>query len=175
MLNNVGLFLKAGEKVLNNFKSRIFPIKDKIPTPEYEPVPEPASNPKVFDTPKSKRKILPIEFLEKILNETVKEEKNINNQIFKEYYHYQALLFLANDLYEGNQDQNDKIDKYLNKSLTDLGNSVDSKEIAGNKNPNKIIDIEARLFGFKEQKKSRGLKILTLKQMLQITPIRKNI
>ena len=57
--------------------------------------------------------------------------------------------------------------------MSDLRNSVDNKEIAGNKNPNKLIEV--KLLGFNEQQKSRGLKILTLKQMLQITPIRKNI
>ena len=57
--------------------------------------------------------------------------------------------------------------------MSDLRNSVDNKEIAGNKNPNKLI--EAKLLGFNEQQKSRGLKILTLKQMLQLIPVRKNI
>ena len=45
--------------------STIFPIKDKISTPEREPAPkpvsesaiEPAPNKKVFDTPKTKREI----------------------------------------------------------------------------------------------------------------------
>ena len=41
-LTNVGLFLSAREKVLNDFKSRIFPMKDKIPTPASEPAPESA-------------------------------------------------------------------------------------------------------------------------------------
>ena len=33
------------KKVLNNFKSLIFPIKDKTPTPEREPTPKPAPEP----------------------------------------------------------------------------------------------------------------------------------
>ena len=35
-INNAELFLSGREKILNNFKSKIFPIKtlDKIPTPE---------------------------------------------------------------------------------------------------------------------------------------------
>ena len=38
-LKNVSLFLSAKEKVLNNFKSKIFPIKyiDKILTPDSTP------------------------------------------------------------------------------------------------------------------------------------------
>ena len=35
-LNNIGLSLCAREKSIDNFKSRIFPIKYKTPTPEHE-------------------------------------------------------------------------------------------------------------------------------------------
>ena len=63
--------------------STIFPIKDKISTPEREPVPKPVSesaiepvpNQKVFDTPKTKREISPWKFHEKLLNEIKNEEK----------------------------------------------------------------------------------------------------
>ena len=42
------------EKILNNFKSKIFPIKnaDEIPTPK--PAPEPARDPTVSDTLKTR-------------------------------------------------------------------------------------------------------------------------
>ena len=79
-LNNVELFLDAKEKVLN-FKSGIFPIKDKLPTPEREPIPKPtpepihestpepapkpAPNSKIFDTHKTKRRISPLKLREK--------------------------------------------------------------------------------------------------------------
>ena len=47
-LNNWGLFLSAREKILNNFKRKIFPITnlDKILAPE------PTSYSTVFDAPK---------------------------------------------------------------------------------------------------------------------------
>ena len=35
-LKNIGLFLGVREKITNNFKSRIFPMKDEIPTSEHE-------------------------------------------------------------------------------------------------------------------------------------------
>ena len=44
-LNNVGLFIGAREKVLNEFKNRILPIKDKIIKPEPEPEPTPEATP----------------------------------------------------------------------------------------------------------------------------------
>ena len=53
-LNNFGLFLRAREKTLNNFKSKVFPIRnlDKIPTlePTHDPAPELIPEPTVFDT-----------------------------------------------------------------------------------------------------------------------------
>ena len=44
-LNKLGLLFSAREKVLNNFKTKLFPIKklDKIPT--REPTPELATEP----------------------------------------------------------------------------------------------------------------------------------
>ena len=163
-LNNVGLFLSAREKVLNNFKSRIFSIKDKIPTSQHEPTPEttpepapepalelarepspkpaPKStlNPKVFDTPKNKRKILRLKSRDKYLNEIKNEEKNINNQIFKENFNCPDSTFLKKELSEDNQIKNIKTVKHLNKSLIDLRSSDDSKKNSENENPNKIID-----------------------------------
>ena len=79
-LNNIGIFLDAGEKVLNDFKIRIFSIKDKIPTPECEPTPEPVFETSkfdtpAFDTPKTKRKKSPLKLCEKVLNYIKNEEK----------------------------------------------------------------------------------------------------
>ena len=63
-LNNLGLLFSGREKVLNSFKSRLFPIEklDKIPTREpAEPVTEPAPKPATKATPtehsKSKLKL----------------------------------------------------------------------------------------------------------------------
>ena len=57
-LNNLGLLFSARENVINNFKSRLFPIKqiDKIPTHEptsestTETTPEPAIEPAIKPT-----------------------------------------------------------------------------------------------------------------------------
>ena len=53
----------------------------------------------------------------------------------------------------------DRIVKNINESLSDLGNSVYSKEIPENENGNKIINFVGKNFDFNKQQKYRGLKI----------------
>ena len=65
--------------------------------------------------------------------------KKKNNQIFKEYFHYQDSYSLSEDLYEDNDTKTERIVKQLNESLIDLTNSVTSKKVFENENPNKII------------------------------------
>ena len=67
--------------------------------------------------------------------------------------------------------KNEKIVKYINDSLIDLRNPVNSNKIPDNENPNKTIDIVEKMLIFSKQQKSKGLKILTPKQMLQRLPI----
>ena len=71
------------------------------------------------------------------LNEIKNEEKNIHEQIIREYFNCQSPSFLVKDLYEGNQNKNDISVKYLRESLINLGNSINSKEIPENENPPK--------------------------------------
>ena len=83
-LNNLGLLFSAREKVLNSFKSRLFPIKnlDKIPT--HEPTPEPATEPEVATElteatkatkTKTKRKISSLQLHQEFLNKMKNEEQ----------------------------------------------------------------------------------------------------
>ena len=78
---------------------------------------------------------------EKFLNEIKNEEKNINEQIFREYFNYQSPSLLVKDSYEDNRNKNDIIVKYLNESLIDLKNSINSKQLPENENPKKVADI----------------------------------
>ena len=76
--NILGLLFSAREKVLNNFKIRLFPIKnlDKISTPE--PAAVPGTEPEVAKEPtkaKTRRKISSLQFCEKFWNEIKNEDK----------------------------------------------------------------------------------------------------
>ena len=71
----MGLLFTAREKVLNNLKSKLFPIKNlcKVPTPQVvtEPTPEVATEPiKAAKTkPKTKLKISTLKLCEELSNE----------------------------------------------------------------------------------------------------------
>ena len=86
-LKSVGFLFDVREKVLNSFKSDIFPIKHlgKIPTPKEIPNSklEPTLNPAVFDTPKitkaqtkkSKYMTSPLQLRENFVNMVVNDKK----------------------------------------------------------------------------------------------------
>ena len=75
------------KKILNTFKSRLFPIKNVDKIPSLEPIPEPepevATESKEIKA-KTKRKISPLKLREEFLNKVKNEGKNENEQIFKE-------------------------------------------------------------------------------------------
>ena len=144
-LNNLRLFFSTIEKALNNFKSRLFPIKSLDKTwiniwlsisTRICTIPETTIVTKATKT-KTKCKISPLKFREEFLNEIKNEGKNINELIFREYFNYLSPSFLVKVLCEENQNKNDIIVKYINESLIDIRNSTNSKEIPGNGNPKK--------------------------------------
>ena len=79
--------------------------------------------------------------------------------------------FLAKYLYEANKTKKEQIVYQMNKALTGSINAVNKKIITENENPDKIIDIVAKLLDFHKYQKGKGVKILTPKQMLQRLPI----
>ena len=60
------------------------------------------------------------------------KKKNMNEQIFRGYFNCHSPSFLVKDLYEDKQNENDKIVKNLNKSLINLRNSINGKEVPEN-------------------------------------------
>ena len=100
------------------------------------------------------------------LNEFKNDENNINEQIFKDYLGYRSPSFLVKDLCKSDQSKSDTTVKYINESLTDLRNSINNEEITENENPEKLVNIVEKILDFNKQKKGKGIKILTPKQLL---------
>ena len=55
--------------------------------------------------------------------------------------------------------------------MIDLRNNINRKEIPENENPKKVVHILEKILAFNKRQKGKGIKILTLKQMLQRLPI----
>ena len=75
-----------------------------------KPVPEPALKP-APDTRKSKtkRELSVLELRENFLNFVVNEEKDIHEQIFRDYFYYKNPSSVVKQICESNQVKDDKI------------------------------------------------------------------
>ena len=112
-LNNLRLLFSTREKVLNSFKSRLFPIKhlDKIRT--LEPTPEKAAKSAAEETP-TKHRTSKLKLQQEFMNEIIADKKDINNGILLNYFKYQNPLFLVKDLISAKQNKNEKLVNNIN-------------------------------------------------------------
>ena len=92
-LNNVGLLFNGIDKVLHSFESRLFPIKNlcKFPTSQS------AAEPKMEST-RTKYKKPKLRLQQECMNKIIADEKDINNEMFLNYFNPQNPLFLVKDL-----------------------------------------------------------------------------
>ena len=81
----------------------------------------------------------------------------INEQIFWEFFNYQSPSLLVKDLYEGYQNKDETTITYLNESLINLRNSINSKKIVQNKNPKKVVIYVAKILEFNKQQKGKEI------------------
>ena len=112
-LNQARLFLNAREKV-RNFKSKLFPRKSQIKTSKHKPKPDATLKLAPEPEPQPAKCICRIcssKLYKQFLNEIKNEEKNVNEQMFREYFQYHVPSFLVKDLYEDNQIKSDIIVK----------------------------------------------------------------
>ena len=59
----------------------------------------------------------------------------------------------------------------VNDGVIGFRNIINRKEIPENENPKKVVKIVEKMVDFNKQQKSKGIKMLTPKQMLQKLPI----
>ena len=69
------------------------------------------------------------------------------------------------------QAKNEQLVNNINDIMIDLRNTIIKIEVSENENPNKIVDIAEKILDFNKQKKGKGIKVLTPKQMLRRLPI----
>ena len=97
--------------------------------------------------------------------------ENIYNEIFKEYFNYQNPSFLIKHLDQASQVKNEKIVNQINGGLIDLGNDAIKKTIPENENADKVTGIVEKIIDFNKYQKGKGLRVSSLRQMLQRLPI----
>ena len=103
---------------------------------------------------------------ENFVNKVENVEKNINNEIFKEYFGYSNPSFS-----EANPAKTEQLINQVNNALIDLRKDIIRKAIPKNESPDKVINIIEKILDFDKQKKGNRLKILTHNQMFQRFPI----
>ena len=135
-------------------------IKNPNKVSIHESIPELAPEP-------TKDKKSKLKLQQEFMNEITADEKDINDQIFWDYWKYRNPLFLAKDLIRATQAKNEKFVNNINDGLIDLRNTIIRIEIPENKNPNQIVDIVEKILKFDKQQKGKWNKILTPKEMLQ--------
>ena len=71
------------------------------------------------------------------MNEIITDEKDINNEIFLNYFKYQNQLFVETDLIRAMQAKNETLVINFNDGLINSKNAINKKEIPENENPKK--------------------------------------
>ena len=101
-------------------------------------------------------------------SEIIIDEKDINLDLFREYFNYQSLSNMLKDVYDTNKKENKELRDTIKRGLSDLENEIKKiSEDEKNEKPDKIVDIVERILYFNSQnQEGRGLKIFTLYQML---------
>ena len=79
------------------------------------------------------------------MHEIIAKEKDVNYEIFWNYFKYQNPLLLEKDLLRATQTKNEQLVNNVNDGLIDLRSIIIRKEIPENKNPNKIVDIAEKI------------------------------
>ena len=79
------------------------------------------------------------------MHEIIVKEKDVNYEIFWNYFKYQNPPLLEKDLIRATQTKNEPLVNNVNDGLIDLRSIIIRKEIPENKNPNKIVDIAEKI------------------------------
>ena len=104
-----------------------------------------------------------------------KQETDINNELFKNYFKFQRPSDMLKSLYKANTSQNNELVSLINSGLKDLKEEIKkmSKAEIEIEKPDEIVNIVEKILKFNEQnqQKGQGIKILTPNQMLNRLPI----
>ena len=105
----------------------------------------------------------------------IKEETEINDELFKNYFGFQKPTNILEILCSINDKKtNHMLVEIIKNGLIDLQNEIEkmSEDEIKIEKPHKIVDIVEKILKFSQQKQEgKGLKVLTSNQMLSRLPI----
>ena len=104
----------------------------------------------------------------------IKEETDINTELFKKHFNFQRPSDMLKSLYKVNINQNNELVNVINSGLKHLKEEIKKmpEEERKIEKPDKIVKLVEEILSFNKQKQQgEGLKILTPNQMLSRLPI----
>ena len=105
------------------------------------------------------------------MNKIIADEKDINDEIFWDYFKYKNPSFLAKDLIRATQAKHEQIVNNVNDGLIDLRNDINRKEISENEHPTKVVKIVEKIVDFNKRQNCKRIEIFTPKPKLQRLPM----
>ena len=93
---------------------------------------------------------------QEFIKEVAGNEKDINEEIYWDYFKYQNSSFLAKDLMRAKQAKNEKT--VNNRGLIDLRDDINRKENPENENSKKVVEIVEKILYLINNKQVRELK-----------------
>ena len=157
-------FYDGRKKIIKGFKEGIFPLKSNDESKRQQ-------TSKKFNEKESPNIVDVKEFNELI----IKKEKDIDREIFKNYFGFQTPSSLLKNLYNLNDEaKNNDLVNVIKNELKDLKEEI--KEMSTEEREieklDKIIEIAEAILEFnKQNQEGKELKILTPNQMLSRLPV----
>ena len=105
------------------------------------------------------------------MNKIIADEKDINDEIFWDYFKYKNPSLLAKDLIRATQAKHEQIVNNVNDGLIDLRNDINRKEISENEHPTKVVKIVEKIVDFNKRQNCKRIEIFTPKPKLQRLPM----
>ena len=105
------------------------------------------------------------------MNKIIADEKDINDEIFWDYFKYKNPSFLAKDLIRAIQAKHEQIVNNVNDGLIDLRNDINRKEISENEHPTKVVKIVEKIVDFNKRQNCKRIEIFNPKPKLQRLPM----
>ena len=93
---------------------------------------------------------------QEFIKEFAANEKDVNEEIYWNYFKYQNSSFLAKDLMRAKQAKNEKI--VSNDGLIDLRDDINRKGNPENENSKKVVEIVEKILCLINNKQARELK-----------------